>query len=258
MRISAPSPNRPERVLSVAGVTAGYSARPVISGVSIAVGGGEAVAVVGPNGAGKSTLLKAISGALPTTAGVITLRDADVTGWTPEKLARNGLGVVPQSEDVWPRLTTDENLEMGGYMLSRRDREARRTLVLDMLPGVKRLLRRRAGLLSGGERKLVAIARALIPDPRVLLLDEPLAGLSEDAVSRVFESCLKVLQGQSVALLIVEQKARIALDFCDWAYVLVAGEVHYESAASELLAREDVADIFFGGGKTGVVTNRTR
>ena len=232
------------------GVTAGYGGVPVIRDVSIAVGPGEIVAVIGPNGAGKSTLLKALVGILRITTGKVMLGADDVTNHPPEDLARRGVGYVPQVQDIFEPLTAQENLEMGGYLLPQgmlRDRVAE---VVKVFPALPPLLKRRADKLSGGERKMLAIARVLMLDPKLLILDEPTANLSPKLADGLLHDHVTRLAGLGKAVLLVEQRARAALQVASWTSVLVSGSTRLEGRPSDLLAREDFEQLFLGAGQS--------
>ena len=239
---------RPAPSLRAQGVTSGYGGVPVIRDVSIAVGPGEVVAIIGPNGAGKSTLLKSLVGILRLESGTITLGDADVTGRPPEELARRGVGYVPQVNDIFEPLTVLENLEMGGYLLSAALLRARVGEVGDVFPQLPPMLKRRADKLSGGERKMLAIARVLMLDPKVLILDEPTANLSPKLADSLLREHVRRLAGLGKAVLLVEQRARAALEVADWTSVLVSGSVRLEGRPAELLRRQDFEELFLGAG----------
>src|SRR5215467_2438325 len=172
--------DRPAAMLSVTDVVSGYGGPPIVRGVSAQVGSGEIVTIVGPNGAGKSTLLKAIAGLLRVESGRVVLGGSDITNQRTSRLARVGLGYVPQSNDVFDPLTVQENLEVGGYRVPRPQLGARIDEIVGLLPALSALMGRRAAKLSGGERKMVAVGRALMSRPTVLLLDEPTSGLSAE------------------------------------------------------------------------------
>ncbi|HWE14741.1 MAG TPA: ABC transporter ATP-binding protein [Solirubrobacteraceae bacterium] len=227
-------------------VTAGYGKVPIINEISGSVGSGEVVTVVGPNGAGKSTLLKAVAGILPPLAGQVMFDGRPVTGLAPHELAKLGIGYVPQSEDVFPNLSVQENLEMGGYLLRTSEIPERIAAVTERLPAVNRFLRRRASTLSGGERKMVAIARALMTGPRLLILDEPTAGLSPELARRFLSEHVPSLAAAGAAVLLVEQRANAALEVSHWSYLLVAGRVQLDLGASDLLKRGDIGELFLG------------
>jgi ABC-type branched-subunit amino acid transport system ATPase component len=182
----------------------------------------------------------------------VTLGGKDVTNRPLEELARNGVGYVPQGEDVFDTLSVVENLSMGGFVLGRKARQARTDAVLEIFPPLRRLTRRYAGTLSGGERKMVALARVLMSDPAVLLLDEPTAGLAGELTTMVLEQQVRLLAGLGKAVVLVEQKAEAALKVADDAVVLVSGQIALAGTGEDILRNEDVAEIFLGGqaGKT--------
>jgi len=240
---------RPAPSLQADRITAGYGAVPVIRDVSIAVGPKEIVAVIGPNGAGKSTLLKALVGILRVSSGNVRLGSDDVTNHPPEELARRGVGYVPQVNDIFDSLTTQENLEMGGFLLPRRAIGDRVAEVVKVFPALPPLLKRRADKLSGGERKMLAIARVLMLDPKVLILDEPTANLSPKLADGLLRDHVTRLAGLGKAVLLVEQRARAALQIASWTSVLVSGSTRLEGRPRELLAREDFEQLFLGAGQ---------
>jgi ABC-type branched-subunit amino acid transport system ATPase component len=242
--------SRPVPSLRAEHVTSGYGGVPVIRDVSLAVGPGEIVAVIGPNGAGKSTLLKSLVGILRVTGGKILLGDADVTNHPPEDLARRGVGYVPQVNDIFEPLTVLENLEMGGYLLSSAQIRVRVGEVGNVFPQLPPLLKRRADKLSGGERKMLAIARVLMLDPMVLILDEPTANLSPKLADSLLSDHVKRLARVGKAVLLVEQRARAALKIADWTSVLVSGQTRLEGRPDELLRRQDFEELFLGAGTT--------
>jgi ABC-type branched-subunit amino acid transport system ATPase component len=244
--MSSDSSGRPEPLLTMEGLSAGYSKVPIIHEITAAVGPGEVVTVVGPNGAGKSTLLKAIAGILPPLAGRVSFAETSVTGLEPHQLAKLGIGYVPQSDDVFPNLSVHENLEMGGYLLPSSEIAGRIDAVTERLPAIRRFMGRRAATLSGGERKMVAIARALMTEPQLLILDEPTAGLSPELAHRFLTDHIPSLAEAGAGLLLVEQRAYAALEVSHWSYLLVAGRVELDLAASDLLARGDVGELFLG------------
>lgn len=238
--------SRPAPFLRATDVVTGYGGVPVVSGVSLDVAPGEIVTVVGPNGAGKSTLLKAVAGILRVSAGRVCLGEEDVTNWSTYKLARGGMGYIPQVSEVFGDLTVFENLEMGGYLISHKEVKVRVGEILSMFPALARMRKRRADRLSGGERKMVAIGRALMTKPRLLLLDEPTAGLSAALSRQVLESQVANLGELGTAVLMVEQKAQSALGISHWGYVLAAGQLQISAPASEILKRPDLAAVFLG------------
>ncbi|HVD02041.1 MAG TPA: ABC transporter ATP-binding protein [Candidatus Dormibacteraeota bacterium] len=232
--------------LSVRDLTAGYGEVPVITDVAIDVHQGRVVAVVGPNGAGKSTLLKAILGIARVLGGTVELNGGDVTGFPLQRLARLGIGYVPQVEDVFDGLRVRENLDMGGYLFDRRQRTERMERALEVFPALKPRLNRYVETLSGGERKMTAIARVLMLDPSVLVLDEPTASLSPELSKTVLENQVRALGDLGKAVLLVEQKAVAALGIADWAYMMVRGRVVMSEAAPKVLANPAMREIFLG------------
>ncbi len=238
--------------LVVAGLAAGYNRVALIRNVSMTVGRGEVVAVIGPNGAGKSTLVKAIMGVLSALEGEVRLDQARLTGLRADQVARVGIGYVPQVRDVFEPLTVRENLEMGATSVSRRAIGEHLEGVLAAYPQLTGLLKRQAGKLSGGERKMVAIGRVLMTKPSVVILDEPTAGLSPKLATQLLESYVSGLASRGAAVLLIEQRARQALGISDFAYVMASGEVKIASPAAELLARDDLGQVFLGrGGPNG-------
>jgi ABC-type branched-subunit amino acid transport system ATPase component len=237
---------RPPAFLSITGLTVGYGGPPVISNVDASIGLGEVVSVVGPNGAGKSTLLKAVAGILTPNAGRVLLETNEITGLRSDQLARRGVGYVPQVNDCFEALTVTENLEMGGYLLNRADSLRRQEEVLEIMPTLKRMLKRPAVKLSGGERKMLAVARVLMLKPRLLLLDEPTANLSPEVSTNLLHNHIRALGNSGTAVFIVEQKAQAALEISDWTYVLASGGVKISASSKSLLAREDLGEVFLG------------
>ena len=242
---------RPAPSLKAEGITAGYGGVPVIRDVSIAVGPNEIVAVIGPNGAGKSTMLKSLVGILRVTGGRVMLGDDDVTNKPPEELARRGVGYVPQVNDIFEPLTVLENLEMGGYLLRPSQVRKRAEEVGEVFPALPPMLKRRADKLSGGERKMLAIARVLMLDPKVLILDEPTANLSPKLADALLREHVIRLKDLGKAVLLVEQRARAALQIASWTSVLVSGTTRLEGRPEDLLRREDFEELFLGAGPSG-------
>lgn len=232
--------------LAVSGLTVGYGPAPVLSGVSVGVGAGEIVCVLGPNGAGKSTLLKAVTGILVPAAGAVRLFDVDITGLRADIVARSGVGYVPQVRDVWGPLTVQENLELGAYREPKRAVPARIDEVLTTFPALTALRHQRASSLSGGQRKMLAIARVLVARPRLLILDEPTANLAPNVAHELLHSSVRSLTSAGTTVLFVEQRAVEALAISDWAYVLVNGKVELSCPADQVLARGDVGAMFLG------------
>jgi ABC-type branched-subunit amino acid transport system ATPase component len=220
----------------------------VVHGISIRVAPGEVVSIVGPNGSGKSTLLKAIVGVVETLDGSVRIGDNDVTGWRSENIARIGVGYVPQVDDVFAPLTVRENLEMGGYLLKARDVPARIDHVLTVFPQLAGMQGRRAGKLSGGERKMLAMGRALMLAPALVVLDEPTANLAPIIAATVLREHVHRLAETGASVLVVEQRARAVLEISDRTYVLGGGRLRMEGTPAELSASNDFVDSFLGGG----------
>ncbi|HUZ82093.1 MAG TPA: ABC transporter ATP-binding protein [Gaiellaceae bacterium] len=237
-----------EPFLDVVGLSAGYSRVPVVRDVSIEISLGEIVLVMGPNGAGKSTLVKSITGQLPLLDGRVALDGADVSKMREENRIARGLGYVPQTRDVFAPLTVLENLQMGGSRLPHRDVAARLQEVLELFPALAPLTRRTAKTLSGGERKMVAIARALMADPRLLILDEPTSNLAPLIAADVLEGIVARLAESGRAVLLIEQRVSLALQVASWGYVLTDGKVRLEGPAEELRSKSDLGALFLGRG----------
>ncbi len=226
------------------GITSGYTEVPIIRDVSVSVARGEIVTIIGPNGAGKSTLLKTIFGFLQARTGRVFVDGTEVTGMPPERLVRRGLAFVPQTDNIFASLSVRENLTMGGFTL-RDEVEPRIDRVLGLFPLLAPRLRERAGRLSGGQRQTLALARALMLDPSVLLLDEPSASLSPVMVESVFAHVAAINQ-QGTAVLMIEQNARHALAVSHRGYVLANGENRLEGPAAALLQSDDVRRLYLG------------
>jgi ABC-type branched-subunit amino acid transport system ATPase component len=232
-------------LLEVAEVEAGYGDALVLRGVSLAASAGELVAIIGPNGAGKSTLLRVVYGLLHPEAGSVRYDGEDVTGLRPEQLTRRGLNYVPQLANVFPTLSVAENLQVGSVSLPRAERRQAVADMYEQFPLLAERRRHRAGTLSGGQRKLLAIARALVTRPKVLFLDEPSAGLSPQAVELVFEQ-LAAVKRRGIAVVMVEQNARRALALADTGYVLDMGRNAYVGPGRGLLRDPKVAELYLG------------
>lgn len=244
--MSAEAATRPEPALQVEDVRAGYGGHEVVRGVSLSVERGHVACIVGPNGAGKSTLLKAITGDAQFMGGHVWLDGLEVTRTPTNQLVRRGLAWVPQVDDVFNTLSVKENLELGGYLLNRRQVAARVEEVLELFPLVGRLLTRVAGRLSGGERKLLAIARALMTSPSALLLDEPTAGLSPEMTNLVLQDQIPRLRDSGVAILLVEQRAIEAIAISSTVHVMVSGAVRAARNAEDLRDWDELAGLFLG------------
>ena len=231
-------------LLEAVDITAGYGGVDILRGVSIRVQPGEMVAIIGPNGAGKSTLMKALFGLLPVRTGRVLLAGEEITRESPDRLVRRGMCYVPQTDNVFPSLTIRENLEIGGFA---RDggRGERMEQVFSLFPVLAERPNERAGRLSGGQRQLLAIARALMLDPQLLLLDEPSASLSPKMVDMVFEKVVEI-NATGTAILMVEENARQALSLSHRGYVLAGGENRLEGDARQLLESDEVRRLYLG------------
>ncbi len=243
-RPGATSPT-PTVVLEATDVVAGYiPGVDILSGTNLQLHDRELVGIIGPNGAGKSTLIKALFGLIPVRAGAVTLRGDDVTGLKAHELVARGIGYVPQSENVFPRLTIEENLEMGVYQAPKTFDE-RFDLVASMFPRLGERRKQRAGSLSGGERQMLSMGRAMMADPDVLLLDEPSAGLSPALQDEVFINCRRI-NDAGVSIVMVEQNANRCLQICHRGYVLDQGRNAYTDSGDALLRDPKVIELYLG------------
>ena len=234
-------------MLTLEQVEVAYGGVRAVHGASITVGAGEFVALIGPNGAGKSSLLNAIVGLHPPGGGTIRWRGIDVTGWSPQRLLRAGIALVPEHRRILTSLTTEENLLVAGITTGAR---SRRRLAAELMERFEALGRRRsapAGLLSGGEAQQLAIARALMSRPALLLMDEPALGLAPSLRSHVFD-LLGELAGAGTTLFVVEQDARRLLEMADTAYIIRSGDIVASGPAASLAARQDLFEAFLGNG----------
>ena len=223
----------------------GYGGTDILQGCTIAVESGEIAVIVGPNGAGKSTAMKAMFGMLKLRAGSVLLNDEDITSLPPQRRVRLGMGFVPQTQNVFNSMTVEENLEMGGFI---RDDEFGDTIeeIYNLFPVLREKRSQAAGELSGGQRQQVAVGRALMTQPKVLMLDEPTAGVSPIVMNELFDRIIDVAR-TGIAILMVEQNAKQALSIADRGYVLVQGENRYTDSGAALLANTDVRRAFLGG-----------
>jgi ABC-type branched-subunit amino acid transport system ATPase component len=239
------SPANGKVILETEGVVAGYLPEvDILNGVSIKVSEGEIVTVVGPNGAGKSTLIKTIFGLLHPREGRVEFQGEDIAGLKPHDITRRGLSYVPQLDNVFPTLTVEENLEMGS--LDRSTTHDQMARMYELFPRLGERRAQDAGTMSGGERQMVAMAKSLMPNPKVLLLDEPSAGLAPAFVDAIFEKTQEVNR-EGVTIVMVEQNARRALEMSDRGYVLDLGQDRFEGRGPELLTDPKVAELYLGG-----------
>jgi branched-chain amino acid transport system ATP-binding protein len=227
-------------------MTGGYGAADILNGCTIAVERGEIAVIVGPNGAGKSTAMKALFGMLKLREGSVKLEGRDITGLTPQDRVAIGMGFVPQTHNVFTSMSVEENLEMGAF-LRKDDFKDTIAQVYDLFPILKEKRRQPAGQLSGGQRQQVAVGRAMMTQPKVLMLDEPTAGVSPIVMDELFDRIIEIAR-TGIAILMVEQNARQALNIADKGYVLVQGSNRYTDTGEALMANPDVRRTFLGGG----------
>jgi ABC-type branched-subunit amino acid transport system ATPase component len=232
-------------LLTAERVVSGYGDMEVLHGVDLTVNSGEIVTIIGPNGAGKSTLMKTVFGLLQPTAGRISFENADITGMAPDRIVRRGLAYVPQVENVFPSLTIQENLEMGAFIL-RGDLHDRFLRVYELFPALGARRKTRVGKMSGGERQMVAMGRALMLDPKLLMLDEPSAALAPNLAAMIFDRIVAINEA-GLAILIVEQNARQSLKRSDRGCVLAGGLKRFEDSGPSLLANEEIGRLYLGG-----------
>ncbi|MFI5012086.1 MAG: ABC transporter ATP-binding protein [Hyphomicrobiales bacterium] len=243
----AESRSGPGPILAVTDLVAGYDPGvPIVDGVSIVVSAGEIVVVLGPNGAGKSTLIKSIAGLVPIQSGTVRLAAEDITRLAAHLMVRHGLAFVPQTENVFTLMSIEDNLQLAGGILTPGVKAARVEEMYAFFPDLARRRRLQAGRLSGGQRQMLALARALMVSPKVLMLDEPSAGLSPKLVDVVFAK-LAEIRRSGVTIVLVEQNARAALAIADRAYVLVEGKNRHEGQAHALWGDPTVAALYLGG-----------
>ncbi|MGD2268916.1 MAG: ABC transporter ATP-binding protein [Desulfobacterales bacterium] len=232
-------------ILQVEKVTAGYTEIDILFEVDLKVETGHIVSVIGPNGAGKSTLLKTVFGILKPRNGKITLKSEDISGLKPDRVAKRGISYVPQVDNVFPSLTIEENLEMGAFIRTD-DYSGRMEEIYELFPVLGERKNQKAGQLSGGQRQMVAMGRALMLDPEVLLLDEPSAGLAPVLVSSIFEKIVEI-NTTGVSMIIVEQNAREALKMAHHGYVLAMGKNVLDDSGDALLNNKEVGRLYLGG-----------
>jgi branched-chain amino acid transport system ATP-binding protein len=234
-----------DAVLEARDVVGGYGDLDILKGASARVDAGEVVCILGPNGAGKTTLLRAMFGMIKIRGGQVLLQGRDITGMPPDRVVAQGVAYVPQIQNVFATMTVAENLEMGAYL---RDDDLAKTLarVHDLFPVLRERAAEKVGRMSGGQRQMVALGRALMLDPSVLLLDEPSAGLAPKLQGQVFES-VRAIAAAGTPVLLVEQNVKRALSVSDRGYVLETGKNRYEGRGADLLSDDRVARLYLGG-----------
>jgi branched-chain amino acid transport system ATP-binding protein len=236
------------RLLSVKDLFVSYGAIQALRGVSLHVDAGEIVTLIGGNGAGKSTTLRTISGLLKPRQGSIEFDGRSIGGWAPHRIVRGGLVHVPEGRGIFANLTVEENLRMGAF--TRHDHDALRKdreRALDLLPRIRERLHQQAGTLSGGEQQMLAIARALLARPRLLMMDEPSLGLAPQVVQTVVQVIAEIARA-GTTILLIEQNARMALQIANRAYVMEVGKILMAGPAAELAASDEVRKAYLGGG----------
>jgi ABC-type branched-subunit amino acid transport system ATPase component len=232
-------------LLDIQDLYSGYRGVDILKGIHLKVNPGQIVVIIGPNGAGKSTVLKSLFGLATIRSGRVLFQGSDITHLPAEQLVRRGIGFVPQTNNVFPSLTVQENLEMGAFI--RRDNPAAQLeRVYELFPPLKEKRRQAAGSLSGGQRQMLAMGRALMVEPQLLLLDEPTAGLSPLYIEQTF-ALLQEINRLGISILMVEQNAKQALKMADWGYVLSTGENRFEDTGPNLLNNPEVLELFLGG-----------
>ena len=245
MTVLAAAPDPAQPFLIGEGMTGGYGAADILHDCTISVNAGEIAVIVGPNGAGKSTAMKAVFGMLPLRKGAVRIGGRDITALSPQDRVAQGMAFVPQTRNIFGALTVEENLEMGAF-LRRDDISATMEQVYDLFPVLRDKRRQAAGELSGGQRQQVAVGRALMTQPQVLMLDEPTAGVSPIVMDELFDRIIEVARS-GISVLMVEQNARQALQIADRGFVLVQGRNAYTDTGEALLADPEVRRTFLGG-----------
>jgi branched-chain amino acid transport system ATP-binding protein len=233
-------------ILEISNLAAGYGKSEVLHGISLEVGAGEIVTMVGANGAGKSTTLRSIFGLTAIRAGVIKFKDQNIIGLRPHRIVTLGLALVPQERSIFPSLTVQENLEMGGYTIDLGTLQENTEKIFERFPRLRERHRQKAGTLSGGERQMLAIGRGLMTGPELLMLDEPSLGLAPKVVEAVFEQ-IQLIHESGTTVFLVEQNAHRALSIADRAYVLELGRIHHQGSGQELLDDPQVQRAYLGG-----------
>ena len=240
--------NETETILSLDGIVAGYGKMTILNGTTARIRRGAITTVIGPNGAGKSTMFKAIFGLLPVRTGTISLDGRDTTNWSPRQMLDAGVAYIPQGRNIFPELSVRHNLELGGVALSdQASLPGRLARIMRRFPMLQEKADAQASTLSGGQQKLLEVARGLLLDPKLILIDEPSIGLSPLMVQEVF-AILKSLRDNGVTILLIEQNAKQALQISDHGLVLEQGQTRIEDTATKILADPRIAQLFLGGG----------
>ena len=232
-------------LLTISDVYGGYDGSDILNGINITVNTSEIVVIIGPNGAGKSTAMKSVFGLVNIRSGSVAINNKDITNQSGDKIVEHGVCFVPQTDNIFPTLTVEENLEMGAYLRST-GRKQKIEEIYQLFPPLRQKRKQPAGQLSGGQRQMVAIGRALMLDPQLLLLDEPTAGLSPKYIEQIFNIITDV-NILGIAILMVEQNAKQALKIANRGYVLTTGKNRFEDTGANLLANREVAKLFLGG-----------
>jgi branched-chain amino acid transport system ATP-binding protein len=241
-----------DAILALDGVVSGYGKTTILHGTTAKIRRGAITTVIGPNGAGKSTMFKAVFGLLPVRSGKIVVDGTDTTNFTPRQMLDAGVCYVPQGRNIFPELNVRHNLELGGVALADQSHLPERIdAVMARFPMLKEKANRQASTLSGGQQKLLEVARGLLLDPKLMLIDEPSIGLSPLMVQEVFD-ILRDLKSKGVTILLIEQNAKQALEMCDYGLVLELGQTRIEDAAKNILADPRIAQLFLGGGLAAV------
>ncbi|MCX8184363.1 MAG: ABC transporter ATP-binding protein [Sulfolobales archaeon] len=233
-------------MIKVSELVAGYGKLKVLFNVNLVADTSRITVVVGPNGAGKTTLLNSITGLATIHSGKVIFQDRDVTGWPPHKVSRLGLSYVPQMGNVFSNLTVEENLRVAGYLLDHGRLLDRLALVFEMFPVLKNFRYRRAGTLSGGERRMLAIGMGLMKEPRAMLLDEVTTDLAPIFVKKVLDKVVELRDQLKLTVVLVEQHAIRALQIADKAYLLVSGTIRYEGSPQDLLSNQEFSKLYLG------------
>jgi len=235
------------KTLEANNIFAGYGKSEILHGISICIEKGEAITIIGPNGAGKSTLLKAIMGYIPVFKGEIYWKGENITHLEPHEKVSRGFGYVPQLGNVFPSLTVKENLEMGGFIQDKEMIKERMDKAFHLFPILADRLKQKAGTLSGGQRQMLGMARALMTDPELLMLDEPSAGLSPKVSEELFSTIADIHNDIDSAIIMIEQDAYQSLNISDRGYVLVMGQNEFEDRADKILSNEKIREAYLGG-----------